>query len=40
MVEKRDVVSEHGQAGSVIEVGGAFLKLCLSSFGGPIAHLG
>jgi chromate transporter len=32
--------TETGQAGSAGEVFGAFLKLGLTSFGGPIAHLG
>ncbi|MEZ5566044.1 MAG: chromate efflux transporter [Gammaproteobacteria bacterium] len=31
---------KNGPAGSALEVGAAFLKLGLSSFGGPIAHLG
>jgi chromate transporter len=35
---ERDIAS--GNAGSVAEVFAAFLKLGLSSFGGPIAHLG
>ena len=33
-------MSSHGPKGSVGEVFGAFLKLGLTSFGGPIAHLG
>lgn len=30
----------NGGAGSALEVFGAFLRLGLTSFGGPIAHLG
>lgn len=30
----------HGHPGSVVEVAAAFLKLGISSFGGPVAHLG
>lgn len=38
---QRDVAqAPTGHTGSVLEVFGAFLKLGLTSFGGPIAHLG
>jgi len=37
---KRPKSSVGGRAGSAAEVGAAFLRLGLSSFGGPIAHLG
>ena len=35
-----DFVTHQHPGGSALEVGAAFLKLGLSSFGGPIAHLG
>ncbi|WP_437359295.1 chromate transporter [Inquilinus limosus] len=40
MTSDSAVAAKVGEQGSVAEVLGAFLKLALTSFGGPIAHLG
>jgi len=40
MTDQSDTEAGEARAGSVAEVFGAFLKLGLTSFGGPIAHLG